>query len=477
MSHIFAPTIARGKSRQVSEAALEALEKRIAENPRDVALLCARAGLLAALGKTEAAKEAYLALLTVAPAHAVALNDFGALLAATGYRSAAKTVYAQAILHHPDDPRAHVGLGNILLDEDDPAGARACYEDALRRDAALPEAHQGLARIFAASRRDADAVADHAEKGFRGHAVSVLPYHGAEEPAELLLLVAATGGNIPLKHHIDDRTFRVTAVFADFYDEESLPPHDFVFNAIGDADFCADALKAAEKLLENTSAKVLNPPAKVLRTGRVENAQRLAGIAGVRTAKTRLMKKNKITTEDLRFPALLRAPGFHTGQHFVMAEAEQDLARALEKLPGEDVFIMDYLDARGADGLCRKYRVMTVGGKLYPLHMAASADWKVHYFTALQYRDEERAFLENMAAAIGAGGVAALERVADALGLDYGGIDFGLDAAGNVLLFEANATMVVNPPAAAAPEHCKRALAEAAAAVQSMLMRAAEGGS
>jgi hypothetical protein len=36
--------------------------------------------------------------------------------------------------------------------------------------------------------------------------------------------------------------------------------------------------------------------------------------------------------------------------------------------------------------------------------------------------------------------------VRDALGLDYGGIDFGLDAAGNVLLFEANATMVVNPP-------------------------------
>jgi hypothetical protein len=32
------------------------------------------------------------------------------------------------------------------------------------------------------------------------------------------------------------------------------------------------------------------------------------------------------------------------------------------------------------------------------------------------------------------------------LDLDYGGIDFGLSPAGDVLLFEANATMVVNPP-------------------------------
>ena len=32
------------------------------------------------------------------------------------------------------------------------------------------------------------------------------------------------------------------------------------------------------------------------------------------------------------------------------------------------------------------------------------------------------------------------------LGLDYAGIDFGLRATGEILLFEANATMVVNPP-------------------------------
>jgi len=42
----------------------------------------------------------------------------------------------------------------------------------------------------------------------------------------------------------------------------------------------------------------------------------------------------------------------------------------------------------------------------------------------------------------------ALERVQAVLGLDYAGIDFGLSVKGEVLLFEANAPMVVSPPPA-----------------------------
>jgi hypothetical protein len=39
-----------------------------------------------------------------------------------------------------------------------------------------------------------------------------------------------------------------------------------------------------------------------------------------------------------------------------------------------------------------------------------------------------------------------LTRISHSLGLDYAGIDFALDRDGRILLFEANATMVVNPP-------------------------------
>ncbi len=444
--------------------------EKLKDNAEDVTPLFARANGLAAQGEAEAAKEVYLAVLTRDPAHLGALNNFGALLVETGYRSAAKTVYAQAIAHHGGDAMAHVNLGNILFDENDLAGAKKCYEAALRCDENMPEAHQGMTRIFA-SLRDAAGVARHGERGFRGHAVSLRPYYGSGKAVELLLLAAAAGGNIPLKHHIDNKVFKVTAVFADYYDAAVLPAHDVVFNVIGDADFCGAALTAAQRLLKKTTAPVINAPEKVLRTGRADNAKHLGVLKGVRTAPTRLLKKDRIAAEDWRFPLLLRAPGFHTGQHFLKVDAEKDLAAALEKLPGDDLLALQYLDARGADGLTRKYRVMTVGGKLYPLHMAVSADWKVHYFTSLQYQDEEKNFLEDMPSVIGAGGVAALERIATALDLDYGGIDFGLDAAGNILLFEANATMVINPPPPAAPEHCKRAIALAAGAVQNMLSK------
>ena len=96
---------------------------------------------------------------------------------------------------------------------------------------------------------------------------------------------------------------------------------------------------------------------------------------------------------------------------------------------------------------------MIVDGKIYPLHLAVSQSWKVHYFTADMtdapaHRAEDAAFLADMAGTIGPAAMAALARVRDALGLDYAGIDFGLSPAGNVLLFEANATMVVAPPGA-----------------------------
>jgi hypothetical protein len=44
-----------------------------------------------------------------------------------------------------------------------------------------------------------------------------------------------------------------------------LPPHDLVFNGIGDADLCREGLEAASRLLRRTDRPVINHPRAVPR--------------------------------------------------------------------------------------------------------------------------------------------------------------------------------------------------------------------
>jgi hypothetical protein len=153
------------------------------------------------------------------------------------------------------------------------------------------------------------------------------------------------------------------------------------------------------------------------------------------------------------FPLLVRAVGFHTGYHFAQVTTPQELSAAVKDFPGDEICVIERLDARDCEGMYRKYRAMFVDGALYPLHLAVSRDWKVHYFTADMAespanRAKDEAFLADMAGTIGQRAIAALDRIRATLALDYGGIDFAVNASGEILFFEANATMVVYPPVA-----------------------------
>jgi len=264
------------------------------------------------------------------------------------------------------------------------------------------------------------------------------------------LLVSARGGNIPTALWIDDRRFTIHALYADYADIAcDLPEHRLVMNAIGDADLCGEALERAERLLARTTGPVINPPARVRATGRADNARRLAGIAGVIVPRIERISRREL--DRLRYPVLLRSPGFHTGRHFVHVQSRAAAGEAAAALAGEELLAIEYLDARGADGMARKYRVMFIDGRIYPLHLAISTDWKVHYFSAdmarsADFREEERRFLCDMPGVLGPRAMEALTRVAAALDLQYAGADFALARDGSVLLFEANATMVVFPP-------------------------------
>jgi hypothetical protein len=442
--------------------------------------LLARARDLEAGGQDEAAKAAYLELLLIDPRHFAALNELGTLALSTGHRSAAQTAYRQAVHCHPDNPVGRVNLGNVLFENGELAAAREQYQAALASRPDLAEAHQGLARTLELQ-GEATAAGTHWQRGFAGHAIVNQRHRGSGAAIRALMLVSVKPGNIPTRQILDDRTFQVTALYVEFHDAaQPLPLHAVVFNAIGDADLCEAGLRKAQGLLARTAAPVINAPARVLVTGRAENAQRLRHIPGVIAPSIRRLARDSLRATDFGFPLLLRAPGFHTGQHFVRVGQPDQLAAAAAALPGEEILAIEYLDARGADGMARKYRVLMIDGELYPLHLAVSSDWKVHYFTAnmsmeAKFRAEESEFLADMPGVLGSRAMTALADISKTLGLEYAGVDFALRD-GAVLLFESNANMaIVTPDANPIWDYRRPAINRVIEAAKRMIVRKARG--
>jgi len=443
-------------------ARLRELDRTLEHDPDCLVARFERASLLREQGAFEAAKRDYLELIRRRPTDFGALNDFGTLVLKAGYREAARSLFGEAVRHHPDNANGRVNLANLLLLLGERDEARVHFEAALAIDPGHIHAHRGLGNLLAEI-GDAAGARRHRDCGFKDRFLTTLPYRGEGRPISVLLLVSALGGNIPTGSILDDRCFQTTVLVTEYFDHKAaLPPHDLIFNSIGDADLCGDGLDAALALLKRTGRPVINHPAQVRNTGRMNNVERLRGLPNVVVPRMLRLPRRVLAGEDaaaavagngFAFPFLVRAPGFHTGQHFVRVETLGELTAAVAGFPGDDVWLIEQLDARNADGRFCKFRVMIVDRQLYPLHLAISRNWKVHYFTSdmaqsASYRRKEAVFLDDMGEAVGARGVAALERVSAVLGLDYGGIDFAVSAAGDVLLFEANATMVVIPLAA-----------------------------
>ena len=442
------------------QVALPHVEARLAVEPESITLMFQRACFLEQTGRLQEARDAYRDLLDHEPSHLGALNSLGNLLLKSREIPAARHLYELAVGYHPDRPSCRANLGNLLFKNGEREAAREQFEQALRVDPNYRPAHAGLCFILD-QLGEPERATWHRNKAFQNRCVVITPYRGEQKPITVLELISTTGGNIRTDDFLSDRAFQRILVTTEFYDSKTvLPPHQLVVNAIGEADGAAAALAGALSVVAHTNAPVINHPEFVLATGRCEIARRLSDVPGVVTARTRTLSREQLLAPQaaatlarlgFRFPLLLRTPGFHGGENFIRVETLEELPAAVSELPGDDLFVIQYLDARGADGKSRKYRVMMIDGQIYPLHVAISGDWKIHYFSAdmadfPEHRAEDADFLTDIRGVLGECAMAALQQIQKTLRLDYGGIDFGLSEKGEVLLFEANATMAVLVP-------------------------------
>lgn len=399
-------------------------------------------------GRLHDAIDEFAYVLSRAPDHVETQLALGVVLARVGRRLEARAAFERAVGLEPGHCGALVNLANALA-LDDAERAHALYAAALARDAAFVPAHRGLCSL-AAARGDAAAAAGHRRAGYGGGPFARRPYVGESVPPSVLALVSTDGGNIGLEKLLDERRFLVHELYVEAYRDEPLPPHALIVNAIADADRSAPALARAAGLVRAARVPVVNAPAAVATTGRVSNAVRLGRISGVIAPAARRIDRD--APPPGTFPLVLRVAGFHMGRGMTRVDDAGAFTNAIRSLPARaDAIAIDYVETRSPDGAWRKFRVMSIDGIVFPLHLAVAHRWDVHYFSATMteradYRAEEARFLETPRGVLGQRAWDALARVSEALGLDYAGIDFALAADGRIVVFEANAAMTVLQP-------------------------------
>jgi Flp pilus assembly protein TadD len=339
------------------------------------------------------------------------------------------------------------------------ATARALFDRALTLDPDNTDAHIGRAIVLEEMGDDAAARAAWQGDRLRG-AVRLVPFRGTGEPIRLLTIASALHA-IRYELFTDAALIANAVLYTQAYDAtQPLPPHDVVLVAVADVESDAAALAVAREIVARSDAPVINHPDRVLQTSRTEQARRLGALAGVVVARVASVSREAMLRDGpaafarglgFAYPFLMRSPGFHNGRFFERVDDDAQLDAVTRAMPRDEVLLISYQETRGVDGAVRKFRVMSIGGALYPVHLAISPNWKVHYVSSAMagnaaYRAEEEAFLNDMPGVLGTRAVEALHAIAATMGLDYAGIDFGLAPDRRVVVFEANGAMAIFLP-------------------------------
>jgi hypothetical protein len=232
-----------------------------------------------------------------------------------------------------------------------------------------------------------------------------------------------------------------------------LHPYRCILNLITDPDQNPKTLENLRKLLRGFSGRVINPPEAVMRSTRDQVAKLLDGTPGLIAPKTIRVRNARpdlvvgaIDRAGMRFPLIVRLAGTHTGLIVGLFDGMDDLRASITQT-GEHI-ITEFVDFRSDDGLYRKYRAFFIGEEILFRHMLVSDAWSVHASDRMRFMAErpdllaeEQAMFETAGSPFPDGVLDTLEAIRDRMPLDYFGMDFGVLPDGQVVLFEANATM------------------------------------
>jgi tetratricopeptide (TPR) repeat protein len=411
------------------------------------------------IGKAQEAITLYLQTLALNPSHWPARTNLVQALLATRQYDMAKALLLELIDERPRDGQIRHQLGKTYFELNELDAARRCFEQAVALDPGDSESIYWIGGIW---QRMGEMGAAEAAYARAAQIQPLIRRPAAKSPADfrVLALFAPFAGNIPTEYLFKDTAYdtdTLALLAASEHDAERLEQGvQVVVNLISDADQGSAVLLLAADLADRLGKPTVNDPHKIQRTTRDAVAGLLEGIPGCRIPK--VLRQNAdadYLAAALRAvfsfpcPSLVRPVGTHGGDDFERIEDPIELAALLAQRPDTDRYLIEYIDYRSIDGYFRKYRFLFVDGEILPYHLVIGDGWKLHHDSAGMadhpwMQQEEEAFLNNPDAVFNPGHYQALRAIQQRIGLDFFGIDCGLDRLGNLVVFEVNASMLVH---------------------------------
>jgi len=227
-----------------------------------------------------------------------------------------------------------------------------------------------------------------------------------------------------------------------------------IFNQIADVDTHRGTLERCIELCSQVNSPVINHPENILQTSRDRVSELLQEIPGVTMPKTVRFKPESqedvfacAESENFDFPFIVRVAGDHGGKSMVRINSRADY-HALHVYPfdGRDFYLTEFVDCKDGAGFYYKHRLVVIDGR--PILRSSHFDnkWMVHgasrsFMLERETWKEELARIRTLETEVIPRLETAIQEITKRLQLEYYGIDFSLNLEGNMLIFEANATM------------------------------------
>lgn len=245
---------------------------------------------------------------------------------------------------------------------------------------------------------------------------------------------------------------------------EKMPKPDLILNNWVNAETLStpNTLKFISKFADSLGLPILNHPRHAAATTRQRNAERLSGIPNLMVPRIARFFNETAKRHDLvkaigdtiGFPVIVRNPFTQMGKEAAKLDTPGQLDDHLNRVPGQELYAIEFINNPVADGIYRKFRAAVIGEEIIIYHCHFGQEWNVH-----RKRDPDRRaaipvepaivqfsekIISSPSGALGKPGMAVLREIKKKIPLDFYGIDFDIMPDGRLLFFEANAAMNIS---------------------------------